>query len=800
MDLERLKTALADRYDVQRELGRGGMATVYLARDLKHDRPVAIKVLHPELTAGLGAERFVREIKISARLTHPHILPLFDSGEADGFLYYVMPYLEGESLKDRLEREGKLPVEDAIRLTEQVSSALAYAHERGVVHRDIEPANILLTADQAIVADFGIARALEAASTEGLTMTGMAVGKPAYMSPEQAAGEKDVDARTDVYGLGCVVYEMVSGGLPFEGTGPQVVATKQVAERVRSLRKTDPGIPVWLDRAVSRALATKPADRFATAGDFADALTTGTIAPRVRAQRARQVRRAAFTGAAMAVLVVAAWSIWTVMGGRSMERLAVLPLEDLSDDPEQEFLAAGVHEALIAELGRLGLSVTARTSMLRYRDTEKGIGEVADELGVDGVIEGSVFRGGDSLEIATRLYDREEREIWRGSFDGVLPNIVALYRGFARAIAHQIRLSLSAEAEARLGEAAPVDPAVYEAYLRGMHLLNNPRTDEDIDTAIGYFSQAVEQNPADPRAHAGLALGYTNLGHGPDPPDDAFPRARAAAERSIRLDSTLAEGWAALAHLKYYSPERDWEGAERAFRRANELNPSLADVHYHYAWYLAFFGRVEEALVAHVRAQELDPLNARNTVWIPALHWFSGDNERALREAREIIEQYPRNATAHYVLGESAARLGLFDEAIAAHEQAVTFWRPWKPYLGHTYARAGRTEDALRIVEELEAQPSSGWNAVGLSFIHAALGSRDEAFRWMEYEPPHSWAITVASYPQFESYRDEPRFRALLRRMNLRIEPGDLAPTALPVVAPSPSEPPAAHSASEPDG
>ena len=791
-DLERLKTALADRYDVRHEVGRGGMATVYLAQDLKHDRQVAIKVLRPALAADLGPERFVREIEISAKLTHPHILPLFDSGEAAGFLYYVMPYVEGESLRERLGREGKLPVEEAIRLTDQIASALAYAHERGVVHRDIKPANILLAGDQAVVADFGIARALEAASTESLTGTGMAVGTPAYMSPEQALGEQAVDARTDVYALGCVVYEMLSGESLFKGTGLHALLARQLMDRVPSLRKIDSGIPVFLDRAVARALAKDPDDRFATAGAFAEALTTGTVVPRVRARQSR--RRVAGASTGVVVVALAAWGITAVLGGASMDSLAVLPLTDLTNDPEQEYVAAGVSEALIAELGRLGLSVTARRTMARYRDTDQGIGEIARELGVDGVIEGSLYRAGDSLEIATRLYDRNEREIWTGSFAGVLPNIVALYRGFARAVADQIQLSLSPAAEARLGEAAPVNPAVYEAYLRGMYLLNNPTTGEDIYKALDFFNQAVEQNPADPLAYAGLALGYTTLGHGPAPPPDAWPRARAAAERAIRLDSTMAESWSALAQVKSYF-ERDWEGAERAFQRANELNPSLAINHYHYAWYLALFGRVEEALVEHRRAQTLDPLTPLFTMWIPALHWFSGDYEQALAEAREMVKQYPERGVANYVLGESASRLGLFEEAIAAHERMVARNRRWLPYLGLTYARAGRTDEALSIVRELEAQSPTPWNAQGLALIHAALGNRDEALRWLTYDQPHGWLAWIATsqYQDFSPYRDDPRYQALMRRMNLRYGPEDQLPVALPVVYPGLSGTPEAE-------
>jgi TolB-like protein/tRNA A-37 threonylcarbamoyl transferase component Bud32/Flp pilus assembly protein TadD len=779
---ERLKAALADRYLIDCEIGSGGMATVYLAQDLKHARQVAIKVLRSELAAGLGSERFVREIEISANLTHPHILPLFDSGEADGFLYYVMPYVEGESLQDRLGREGKIPAEEAIRLTDQIASALAYAHERGVIHRDIKPANILLTGDRAVVADFGIARAVEVAGTEGLTGTGLAVGTPAYMSPEQAWGGEAVDARTDIYALGCVVYEMITGVLPFEGTGPQALLAKQMMDRGPSLRKSDPAIPVFLDRAVSRALATDANERFESATVFAEALTTGTIVRRVRS---RGRRKRVLSGVTAVVLVLTGWGIAKVMGGPSMDRLAVLPLIDLTNNPDQEYLAAGVHEALIAELGQLGLSMISRATMARYRDTDKPIREIARELGVDGVIEGSVFWGGDSLEIVTRLYDQNEQELWTGSFDGVLPNIVALYRGFARAIAGQVRLSLRPGDEARLAEAPPVNPAVYEAYLRGMHILNNAVMPADFDEAINYFNQAVGQNPANALAWAGLAGCYVILGHGLSPDPEVWPLARAAAERAIRLDSMSAEGWAALANFKAYS-ERDWEGAEEAFRKADELNPSLAWNHYHYAWYLAMFGRVEEAVAEHIRAKELDPLTPLHTVLLPGMYWFSGNNERALAEARTTLEQYPQVPYAHFVVGESAVRLGLYDEAIAAHEEMVRLFQPFISHLGHTYARAGRTQDALRIVQELEALPPSPWNAKGLALIHAALGNPEDALRWLGFEPAHAWVawMTTSWYPDFDTYRDDPRFQTLLRRMHLQLGPGDRWPVPLPIVHP----------------
>jgi serine/threonine-protein kinase len=779
--LDRLTAALADRYAIERELGAGGMATVYLAEDLKHQRQVAIKVLRPELTAALGAERFLREITTTANLHHPHILPLYDSGEAQGFLYYVMPYVEGESLRDRLRREKQLPLEDALGIAREVADALGYAHDRGIVHRDIKPENILLEAGHALVADFGIARAVSAAGTEKLTATGTAIGTPVYMSPEQASGERDLDGRSDLYSLGCVVYEMLGGEPPYMGTTPQAVIAKKLSEPTPRISVVRERVPHSVEAALDQALAKSPADRYATAGAFAEGLTTATAAPRAGV---RGWRRAATVLAGVVVLALAARGLASLLAGERIETLAVLPLTDLTNDPEQEFLAAGVHEALISELGRLGLSITARRTMVQYRDSDKPISEIAREVGADAVVEGSLYRSGDSLEIATRLYDKDEQELWTASHGGVLSDVVALYRGFARAIAGEIGVRLSTAEQERLNDTPAVNPEVFEAYLRGMHILNNRRTRKDANVAIDYFNQALEQNPADPLAYAGLALAYATLGHGFDPPDDAWPRARAAAERALRLDSTLAEAWAALADCKSYG-ERDWEGAERAFRRANELNPSLAMNHYHYAWYLALFGRVEEALAEHRRAQELDPLTPLHTTWLPAVYWFSEDYERALPLARENVERYDPGIIAHYVLGETLARMGRYEEAIATHEKLATIFPRWSYALALTYARAGRTEDTRRILEQFEAQPPSSWVANGLARMHAALGNRDEALHWLEYEPAHGWvAWAVAWNSGFEPYRDDPRFQAIVRRMNLELVPGERAPVALPPIVP----------------
>ena len=762
--LDRLTAALADRYAIERELGAGGMATVYLAEDLKHHRNVAVKVLRPELAATLGPERFVREIEIAAKLSHPHILPLFDSGEADGFLYYVMPYVEGESLRQRLDREGKLPAEEVVRLTDDIAAALSHAHEHGIVHRDVKPENVMLTGSRAVVADFGIARAVTAAGGERLTGTGLAIGTPAYMSPEQAMGLGEVDARSDVYALGCVVYEMVGGRAPFEGPTPQALLAKQAVETAPRLRASDPAIPVFVERAVEKALAKDPADRFQTPSAFAEALTTGTVVARVR--RRWQWPRRTVAGAAGIALVAAAGWLVTMARGPAIERLAVLPLTNRTNDPEQEYFVEGVHEALISELAQIGISVIARTSMMQYRNTAKSIREIARELGVDALIEGSVFRKGDSLEISARLVDPEtEAPVWSRTFDGDLPNVVALYRGLTRAIAEQIELTLTPEVEARLADTRTVNPGTYEAYLRGIYFVNKA-TPEAHEKGMAYLHEAVERDPAEPLAYAGLAIGYITLAHGPAPPVDALPRARAAAERALRLDSTLAETLAALAFLKGYY-DWEWAAAEQDFQRALELNPSLAMAHYWYSWQLALFGQMDEAIAEHKRAREADPLNPLHTAWLGWLYYWEGRYEEAEDEARRSLELNPNFPVGHFVLGEVYAARGMYEEAIAAARKAVEVAPAWRWVLGRIYALAGRRDEARQIVAELEEQEVTPWNAFSLAVVYTALGEKDEAFRWLAYERPHAWVPWVRVDHMWKPLWDDPRFRDLLRRMNL---------------------------------
>ena len=762
---ERLAQALAGRYRVERELGSGGMAVVFLAEDLKHGRRVALKVLRPELAEAIGPARFLQEIQIAARLTHPHILPLYDSGDAAGLLYYAMPYVEGESLRDRLDRERQLPLADALQIAREVAGALGHAHSVGVVHRDIKPENVLFAAGQAVVSDFGIARAIGMAGTDRLTATGMAVGTPAYMSPEQASADHVIDGRSDIYSLGCLLYEMLGGAPPFTGPTAQAVMARHTMDPVPRLRTLRPAVPEAVERAIERALAKTPADRFPTATQFADALNQATAAvPRSGVRWTR-------VAAGVALLAVAALGVRALTGGATpaLASLAVLPFDDLSGDSAQAYFAAGMQEALISELSQIGaLRVISRRSTMRYQGSDKPVPEIARELDVEGVVEATVQRDGDSVRIRVNLIraQPEERSLWSQSYAGSLAGVTRMHTDVARAIAREADVAVPTDVEARLARprTGTVNPATYDAYLRGMNLLNL-YAPADLQRGLRYLHQATDQDPGDALAWAGLSYGYAVIGHGPAPPPDAWTRARAAAQRALALDSLLPEAHASLADIKLYY-EGDWEGAEREFLRTNELNPNLAFNHYHYSWYLALMGRLDEAIAEHIRAQEVDPFTAHHTVYLGELYYWAGRYDDAMAEARRALEFSPDFPGGRLVLGHAYLGKGMFAEAVAAHE-SLAVDPAWRWALARTYALTGRPDDARRIAVALERQPATPWNAMGLAAIYSALRDNDRAFRWLNFEPRHAWTPWFRVSPWFSELRGDPRFDALLEKLKL---------------------------------
>jgi len=729
--VDRLKTALADRYAIDREIGSGGMATVYLAEDLKHHRDVAVKVLRPELAAAIGADRFAREIEIAAKLTHPHILMLIDSGEADGFLFYVMPFVVGESLGDRLARESRLSVSDAVRIIDQVASALSYAHQHRVIHRDIKPENILLAGDQAIVADFGIARAVEVAGGEKLTGTGTAIGTPAYMSPEQAFGQDNVDGRTDVYAMGCVLFEMISGRMPFESNTAQGLLAQHAAEAAPTLRSIDPDVPLFIDRAVSRALAKDPGQRFNTPTEFAETLRSETV---------------------------------VVPVGR--KRLAVLPPVNITNDLEQQFLVLGLHEALISQVGQGDVAVLARTSVLQYQGTEKPVRDICRELSVDAVVESSLFRSGDSVGIQARLIDGDTEEgIWSGSYDGDVSNILSLYRELSGSVANEIHGALRPKGRPS-GQHPVVDPVAYEKYMRGrVHQQSfNP---DDLDRALQYYEAALEIQPDYAPAYAGISLTWgSKVVLGMAPPLEAGPKWREAAERAVELDPNHAEGHQALAQA-YTWFDFDWERAEASFKRAIELDPNEPQARIFYSHFLAMLHRKEESDVQIERALEIDPFNPFTLM----MHVFQRQHTGQSAEAIALLAKVPANPLASLTSMLAHYKIGDYDKALAHFAQYFSM-------LGDTEMAEVLTssEEPKRATERgaeilAERSRSTFVKPYSIVWLFAWGGDLDRAFEWLErcYELRDHDMAYFAVGPWGDDFLADPRCAAMLRRMNLPV-------------------------------
>jgi len=769
----RLPPVLSGRYSIEREIGRGGMATVYLAHDQKHDRQVALKVLRSELALAVRAEQFVREIAIAAKLAHPHILPLHDSGEAEGIVYYVMPYVEGESLRDRLTREARLPVADAVRIAGDVAAALSYAHSHGVVHRDIKPENILLApGGEALIADFGIARALTVAGGHPLSQTG-AVGTPLYMSPEQAAGS-GLDGRSDIYSLGCVLHEMLAGHPPFTGATAQEVIARHASDPIPALEAARPGVGARVARAVRKALAKQPVDRFATADQFAAAFTPPATA----------VHRLGWpASAAIALVVLVAGGVLTRQvlvpapaTGPSAQSVAVLPFVNLTGDSANDYLTDGFSEELISTLAQIpGLRVPARTSSFYFKDKALPARQIGESLGVANVVEASFRRVGHRLRITAQLIKvSDAAHLWSASYDRELAgpqDVLTVQEEVARAIAKALEVKLALPRVPRVE-----NPEAYELYLKG-RLLWNRGTEEGFTRALKFFTAAIVKDSSYARAYAGLADTYIVLWVQEYLlRAEAYPKARAAAERAVALDSLLSEAYAARGRLR--TLEWNWSGANQDLRRAVMLNPGDPLAHRWYAVTLTRQGRLAEALQEASRALELDPLSVQVQQTYAEALLYGRHYDRAVEQYRKVHELEPRHMQSHQRLAMAYVQQNKIADAIREYQIALELLggRGRTSFvladLGYAYARLGRRHDALRILGDLKARLAQGdhrTRAVHLAILCAGLGETDEAFAWLAkaYEERDNLLTILRVYPFFDPLRSDPRFTELLRKVGL---------------------------------
>ncbi len=613
--LTQLRDSLAGRYDVEREIGRGGMATVYLARDVQHERPVALKVLHPDLAASLGAERFQREIRLAAGLQHPHILGVYDSGDAGGALWFSMPFVEGESLRDRLDRERQLPVADATRIAREVALALDFAHRHGVIHRDIKPENILLTDGQALVADFGIARAI-GATTESLTSTGMSLGTPAYMSPEQATGERNIDARSDIYSLGCMLYEMLAGEPPFNGPSVQAVIAAVITGSPRPLTSVRPAVSRQLADVINQAMAKTPADRPSTAGEFARLLESSTTAAIGAPAPASRRGRSAFIGAAaVVVLLVGAYATMRWRAGAlpaGERRIAVLPFEN-AGSADDEYFADGMTDEVRSRLSSIhGIRVTARASSSQYRKSTKSPRQIGRELDVQYLLAGTVrwskTNGVSRVRVTPELIDVSNAESrWSEPYDTVMSDVFAVQANIASRVAEALDVALAAPEREQMARPAAANLDAYDEFLKGEQVTNSMGTSdaETLTKGLEHYNRATQLDSTFMRAWAAVALSEASI-NGSGPTKDGVERARVAAERTMQLAPDRAEARLAMG-MYLFRIKLDYSGAREQFLQGLEHDANNPDLLTGLASVESSLGKFDDALAHAKQAAVVDP-------------------------------------------------------------------------------------------------------------------------------------------------------------------------------------------------
>ena len=779
-----LNDALQGRYIVERELGRGGMATVYLARDLRHDRSVALKLLHPELAASLGAERFLREIRTTARLQHPHILTLLDSGEAGGLLWYTMAYVEGESLRQRLEREVQLPIEDAVRLASEIALALDYAHRHGVVHRDIKPENILLSDGQALVADFGVARAINAGRDTRLTDTGLALGTPTYMSPEQATASSTVDGRSDIYALGTMLFEMLAGEPPFTGPTAQSVVAKRFLEatpHVRTLRET---VPVPVEQALLKSLEKLPADRFATGAEFAAALHQPSLsgaAERVPPELPHGRRRSAVLSVLALLLGGAAYLVYSLAlsdnhGAGGLITVAILPFRPLLQGDETGALGIGIPDAIITRLANVSqLRVRPTSAIIRYQDQAPDLGVVAKALRIDYVLNGTVEPAGERLRVSVQLLRAKDGALlWGEHYDLARQDLLTLQDSIATRVSAALSIRMSDEERARVYRHYTSNAAAYEHYLAGRAQLAR-LTRESTLAAVDNFEHALRLDPNYALARAGLAMASADmhLRFAPAPEVKTWgARAEQEARHALALDPNLAEAHLAMAAV-YRKAEFNWDGTLEESRRALALNPSLDLGHYYRAAAFYHLGLFERARGEVREGEKANPENrveqVRTDGVIALLSGHPGQAVALFEQVRRLSDRPVSDsylALAYFYYGERAQAEATLD-TLSRSSSASAAGRA-KAALASFVAARGDRNRAQALLREVTGRSYMDHHvAYSIGATYAQLGQPAEARRWLAQAaqtgiPCAGW---FAWDPLLRPLRGDSGFQQLLREL-----------------------------------
>jgi serine/threonine protein kinase/TolB-like protein/Tfp pilus assembly protein PilF len=784
-------------YLLLEHLGGGGMGVVYRATDTKLQREVALKFLPKALSSDAEArERFMREARAASALDHPHICTIHEIDETpDGQLFIVMAFYDGETVKKKIER-GPLPPEDTVRIGGQVAEGLQRAHEAGIVHRDIKPANVMVTSDGvAKIVDFGLAkvrrqfRESETESPTGSldTSPGTVIGTVAYMAPEQVRGEP-ADHRSDIFALGCMLYEMLTGERAFKRDTTAEVMTAILREEPRSFSDFDVSVPSELVELVRRCLEKDPEDRIQSASDVALALGSARRIAESPTTKGESVRARPWALPLLAVAGILIVALAMLFGPEILERLgrhpeqapirsiAILPLKNLTGDPEQEYFVDGLHEELITTFAQISGfdKVIARTSVMGFRDSNAPAKEIGRQLDVAALIEGSVRRSGDTVRTTIQLIDtRTGENLWAKSFDRELQDILALHSEVARAVADAVNLALSSGEEARFARSVPVDHEAYEAYLMGNHLKDF--VESDLEKAIGFYRLAIEKDPEFARGYSGLASGYLYLGLRFRPADEVVPLALEAAQRAIDLDDSDGEAHAVLGTLTFWW-EWDWSKADAAFRRALDLQPNSALVNSLYSQFLAGMLRFDDAVAIQRRALELSPLSRRTQRDLGWVYWATRRYDEAVTLLSDFVVRYPDAIHGRMILSWSYSLMGETADAVTVAEEARDRHPAPDddPFLLMTLAWAygcdGDTEAAEAVLRRLhELRRTKYIPPSYLSFAHYGIGDEDGGYEWFRktLEERHGHAAYVRMFAaMIPDMGADPRIHELIEDMH----------------------------------